>query len=69
MPSMSPEATAASEMIGLAIKKRELANKERMKAVAMLIGQVKNGHLPYALSPKNWHGVCHIYGVMHVLDV
>ena len=47
MLSMSPEAVAASEMIGQGTKKRELMNKERMKAVAMLIGWVKNGHLPY----------------------
>ena len=44
---MSPEAMATSHMIGLVIKKRELTNKERTKAVAMLIGQVKSGHLLY----------------------
>ena len=61
MLSMSPEAVAASEMIGQGTKKRELMNKERMKAVAMLIGWVKNGHLPYrsiAIVAKSF-GVAH----------
>ena len=60
MPSMSPEAMATSEMIGLAKMKRELMNRERMKAVALLIGQVIRdiSHMgQYPLSPKNlvWH--------------
>ena len=38
MPSMSPEATATGEMISIVIKKRELPNKDSMKAITMIIG-------------------------------
>ena len=37
MPSMSPQTTAISEGVGIAIKKRELMNKNWMKAIALLI--------------------------------
>ena len=42
---MSPEAMAAGEMVCQWTKKRELTSKEWMKAVAMLIGWLQNGHL------------------------
>ena len=49
MPSMSPEAMATSELVGQWIKKKkkELTDKDQMKAIALLIGQVNNGVLPY----------------------
>ena len=43
-PPMSPEAMAAGKMVGQWTKKRELMNREWMKAVAV---QVRNGHLLY----------------------
>ena len=46
---MSPEATATREMVSQWTKKRELTNKDQMKGVTMLIGQVKKGDLPYVL--------------------
>ena len=51
--------------------KRELTDREQMKAVAFLIGQFKNGVLHTGqspLSPKTllWHVLqCYIYGVTH----
>ena len=44
---MPSEAVSAGEMVSQWTKKKELTNKEQMKAVTMLIGQLQNGHLPY----------------------
>ena len=58
-------------MIGQGIKKREVMNKDWMKAFAMLIGQVKDGHLPYGsisivakvyiVMLHLWHCTCSVH--------
>ena len=45
----TPEATATSEAVHLGVKNKELTNLEQMKAVASLIGRVKNGVLSHGL--------------------
>ena len=75
---MSLEATAASEMVGQWMKKRELMNKGRMKAVTMLMGCVKNQILQYqsiCIVTKRFGMTCMksddvtFYGVVHVWHV
>ena len=44
---MTPEAMATGGVVHLGVKNKELTNREQMKAVAVLIGMVKNGGLPH----------------------